>query len=878
MLKTGHVFENRYRVVGQMTSGGFADIFVGCDLRLGNKPVIIKMLRRDFAEDRERIQMFLDEINLTTRLDHENIVRVYDILKSEEFTYLQILELIEGVDLKQMISDSRQKNLKIPYDLVAYIIAKVCLALDYAHDKKDTATGGPLNIVHRDISPSNILLSYDGKAKLTDFGIAFAHLHQRQSTRMGELKGKISYMSTEQVKGFKVDRRSDLYSLGIVMYETLVGKRLFDGDSDIEVLQKVAEGNVNLQPLETLEIPEPLRWVLLKSLEKKITARYQTAFEMYTDLQKYLSSQDEYALRSKLRDFLSEFKRETRLSQLLGILKGEVQEEPLLDLTLPPEKEEEGKEEEERTIYDLIRLQEGHGKKIWAGIGLSFFIAALAFAGIDTFSLRMTPIGQAIYNLLFPPALVIESIPKGARVLLDGQPRKGTTPLPLSKIKAGSYGVELELEGYKSVKRTISVTEKGEDSKGPQTEIFSFEVPLTIRSNPPGAKVYFQENREPHPELTPISLSHPLEPVPLKVRLELPGFQEIEGVLNLENPSNLNERFIRLDVKKDEAGIFQYTFTGHFYAEVRVTSMPERASVSVIHDRESSDPLPTPVTLILLAGENLLKAEMGGWIPWEEKILIENGEPRNVRALLRKQVSFKTTESGMEKAGISFGIFSSGEKFSTGITPLLDTLEIGQYEIRFDVPQGYERIKPITINIPGDSLVTANLIQARPILKVTVIDANTKGLIPGAVIWLRFQETEDWKTYKANDGTYESRISEGDFYIAASAPDAGYKLGPYEKKVMEGSGLEVTLYLSKGDKPPPPPPPPPGSFVQVPDLIGKQSDQAKYRLQKDGLELKIVYTVKKEIKKYEVIYSQEPKAGTKVKKGTTITVYINRKK
>ncbi|MCH7761326.1 protein kinase, partial [candidate division TA06 bacterium] len=159
MLQTGTIFENRYRLVGQLTSGGFADIYVGCDLRLGNKPVIIKMLRRDFAEDRERLQMFLDEINLATRLDQENIVRVYDVIKTEENTYFQVLELVEGLDLKQIISDSRHRNEKIPFDLVAYIISKVCLALDYAHDKKDTATGNPLHIVHRDISPSNILVS-----------------------------------------------------------------------------------------------------------------------------------------------------------------------------------------------------------------------------------------------------------------------------------------------------------------------------------------------------------------------------------------------------------------------------------------------------------------------------------------------------------------------------------------------------------------------------------------------------------------------------------------------------------------------------------------------------------------------------------------------
>ena len=624
MLKTGVILENRYRLVGQMASGGFADIYVGCDLRLGNKPVIIKMLRRDFSEDRERIQMFLDEINLTTRLDHENIVRVYDVIRMEDNTYVQILELVEGLDFAQIISEAHQRNERIPFNLVAYVLSKVCLALDYAHEKRDTSSGDPLNIVHRDISPSNILVSYDGKVKLTDFGIAFAHLHQRQKTRMGELKGKIAYMSPEQVRGKRVDRQSDLYSLGIVFYESLTSRRLFDGDSEIEVLQMVAEGEIDYKSIEDAGVPPDLRKVLEKALQKNVNERYRSSFEIFNDLQKYLSNWDEYSLRSRLKDYISGLKKETRLTQLLGILKGEIQEEPDLELTLPPKGEEEEKGEE-KTIYDLIRVQTGGYPKIWKGLGLSLLVATFAFAGIDTFFLQKTPVGRRVHNKIFPPSLVIETLPEGAQVRFEDRLRKGATPLTLSRIQAGTYNVSIELEGYKPIKRTITVEEKGKDnSNDPPKFFFSFEIPLSIRSNPPGAKIFFNQG-EQYSEPTPVSISYPLQKEPLGIRLEQSGFKAIETSLNLlENPSNPKDRIWKISRIKDEAGLIHYNLLGNFYAEVTVTSIPENALITILHDGEASDPLPTPVTLFLSAGKNLLKGEKEGWIPWMEEVTVEN--------------------------------------------------------------------------------------------------------------------------------------------------------------------------------------------------------------------------------------------------------------
>ena len=176
--------------------------------------------------------MLVDEAKLSVLLSHTNVVQVYDLGKVGD-DYFISMEFIDGVNLRQIINRLKELNQPIEQELAVYIISEVCKGLDYAHTKKD-ADGNPLSIVHRDISPQNVLVSYEGEVKIVDFGIAKAAMNISH-TLAGILKGKISYMSPEQALGKIVDRRTDIFSAGLVFYELLTGQKLFTGETQFEV-------------------------------------------------------------------------------------------------------------------------------------------------------------------------------------------------------------------------------------------------------------------------------------------------------------------------------------------------------------------------------------------------------------------------------------------------------------------------------------------------------------------------------------------------------------------------------------------------------------------------------------------------------------------
>ncbi|MCH7761519.1 protein kinase [candidate division TA06 bacterium] len=872
MLQKGTILEARYLLAGQMASGGFADIYVASDMRLGNKPVIIKMLRSDFTEDTRRVRMFIDEINLTTFLDHENIVRVYDVIRTEEDTYLQILELIDGPDLNQIIRETNSRKEKIPYDLVAYILCKVCLALDYAHELNDPNSGNPLSIVHRDISPSNILISYEGKVKLTDFGIAFAHLHQRQKTQLGEIKGKISYMSPEQVRGQTVDRRSDIYSLGIVMYEALTRKRLFEADSDLATLQMVAAGKVDLLPLDEMNAPDSLKEILLKALQKKISERYETAYEMYRDLQEYIKTPDEYSLSTKLKDYLSGMKRETtRLTQLLRVLKGEGKRIAIQEVSLTPEKTVQVKAEggeDEKTIYDLIRKKQGRSKKIGAWIGSTLLIAALAFAGVDTFYLKKTPLGEKIYNFIYPPNLWIESIPEGAEVYLDDKLLNNVTPFNLSKISPGNHIFEFHYEGYEPVKisQLISSVEEWKKlgRKDPQEVFGQFKFHLIIESKPQGANIYLDNATEPIRHSTPAIIPYHIQEKPLQVRLEQEGFEDLEMSLNFMDYSDRKEQVWEIKKERDEEDYFQYNLMGTFYSHITVTSLPESASVINLLG-EVAENLTTPVTFPLGVGDHSLKVEKDNLIPRVLNISIESGKPETLHAILSQEVTFNVYDSDkkIEKNGVSVKIIKEGKQVSKGVTPLTDTLETGRYKARFGSIRGYQSIDPISFRVPTSKPVTAELSKSNPLLTVRVIDAKTESPVGDAEVTFKAgNEGSEQSGFTSANGVLSKRIRPGEISLWVSMP--GYKKSSERTEKIEwGKDLTVIFRLEP--------------FLKAPLLKNMTREKAEALLKRMGLGIE-VNEVTDPSHPYGVIIRQSPAVGEIVEEGATIRITVNVKK
>jgi len=278
----------QYEILERISSGGMAELFRA--RRSGvegfQKIVAIKKILPHIAGDEEFITMFADEAKLAAQLNHPNIVHIFDLGKIEAGGYFIAMEHVEGRDLRSILHMARETGLRLPVPLAVAIAAKVAAALDYAHRRRGD-DGRDLHIVHRDVSPPNILVSTEGDIKLCDFGIAKA-ASKVSRTESGALKGKVPYMSPEQAWGKPVDQRSDIYSLGAVLFEMLTGRKLFQGDTDLNVLEKVRAGDVVLPSSLIPDVPPGLDAAVFKALAREPDERYLRTSEMLRDLEAVL--------------------------------------------------------------------------------------------------------------------------------------------------------------------------------------------------------------------------------------------------------------------------------------------------------------------------------------------------------------------------------------------------------------------------------------------------------------------------------------------------------------------------------------------------------------------------------------------------------------
>ena len=276
----------KYLLLERIAVGGMAEVFVAKAFGVEGfeRLLAIKKILPTMGEDAEFISMFVDEARIAVQLSHANIVQVLELGKHDENLYIA-MEYISGRDLRQLIERFRKRQQPMPIPQACLMVAEVCEALDYAHRKRD-ASGRPLGIVHRDVSPQNVLVSFEGETKLIDFGIAKAE-SRLQKTQAGILKGKFSYMSPEQVKGLPIDGRSDIFAAGILLWELVCGEKLFTGDSDFAILEKVRQGLVPAPCSVRRDCPEGLEKVILKALSTEPTQRYQTASELHDDLMRF---------------------------------------------------------------------------------------------------------------------------------------------------------------------------------------------------------------------------------------------------------------------------------------------------------------------------------------------------------------------------------------------------------------------------------------------------------------------------------------------------------------------------------------------------------------------------------------------------------------
>lgn len=360
--------QQRYKVLEKIASGGMAEVFraESAGLEGFKKTVAIKRVLPHLSEKKQFIGMFLDEARLSAHLSHSNCVQVFDIGVGDN-TYFIVMEYVDGCDLKAVIETARKSGRGIPIEVASLICVRICEGLAYAHELRD-GKGNNLGIVHRDMSPPNVLITRHGEVKIVDFGLAKAH-SQLEKSEPGIIKGKFSYLSPEAALGQPIDARTDVFAVGIILWELLAGRRLFLGETDLETVRQVQSARVppirQFNPSATPEFEQ----VLARALARDPAERYATARDLGADLNALLfhfgRAVSSFDIAALVQPVVSAREHAVRLDKKKSII-GSLIEQALFEFTSL-----QGEQREASQVFGADPLTLGASFNDWASeIGL----------------------------------------------------------------------------------------------------------------------------------------------------------------------------------------------------------------------------------------------------------------------------------------------------------------------------------------------------------------------------------------------------------------------------------------------------------------------------------------------------------------------------
>ncbi|MGZ3690652.1 MAG: protein kinase domain-containing protein [Pseudobdellovibrio sp.] len=328
----------KYLLLEKVAAGGMAEIYLAKSGAANglNKFFAIKRILPQFSNNEDFVSMFKEEAKVCINLNHSNVVSIFDFGIEQGQFYL-VMDYVEGRNLRQIINELKKSNKSFSIDQALYLVKEAAAGLDHAHRCVDSTNGKPLNITHRDMSPQNVMVSFEGEIKVIDFGIAKAET-EAEDTKAGTLKGKFSYMSPEQAEGQPIDPRTDVFALGIVLWELLANDRLFTGSNEAAILRKVRDCQV--PPIRKINptVPQELERIVMKALAKDKNVRYQTAANLHRDLNRFLNTQypdfSPQDFSAFVKDAFKVAYQEAR-DKLVSYAKLVIPEKPLLVATTP---------------------------------------------------------------------------------------------------------------------------------------------------------------------------------------------------------------------------------------------------------------------------------------------------------------------------------------------------------------------------------------------------------------------------------------------------------------------------------------------------------------------------------------------------------------
>ncbi|MCL2485535.1 MAG: protein kinase [Endomicrobia bacterium] len=831
-LDVGLFINDQYVTIKKIGQGGFGTVWQAYDFSLRNF-IAVKELLPEYSEPKF-VEMFYKEALIAKNIIHDNVVRVQHFWRGNNGSFYITMDFVRGVDLEDIIRRCNELQIKIPWELSVLICISMLKAIDYANRvARDSITGKPFGIVYRDISPGNVLISFDGNVKLSDFGIAKTADEINEGIKQNVVTGKYPYMSPEQIRGESdVDHRSDIFSIGVVLYEMLTGKQLYSGTNP-EIKEQITSHKFDTASLEGLKLPVEMGDILSKCLEKGKDVRYERAIEMYRDLRRLLKGVETEELAVDLSSFVSkvledkmtdsdavvnsvksldrqEIKNNSAIPKIIcadfivgddsnqqvafipPIPQGFPQDAAMAAAAAvavpvqnagmsgageipvpnfqqsaqqaPPQGGQAQAEAKGKTVFEEVgdwfvnKFRELKGKIIRLIILLIF--AILLFFGLDIF-MQITPFGKAIFAKMYPPDVVITTIPAGATVNMktrEGavilQNESSAMPIPLRKVPPQTYIITALKEGFRPVQRVVRIeerTSKNDRARNERIELI-FDFDLSVDSDPQGADVYIDGNKF---GVTPCRTS--LRAGEHTVRLVLDGFEDLgskarsreDGFANIDFSrsrqeeifADIDKRFWETDLKNIN-GENVFSMKGRMFKRHKLTSVPSKMLVHI--DGEAKPRGYTPLETNLTAGTYKIRFldPDGRYGEALKEVTVTATSKPEVSVLMNKLITFRvrsakaSSESFVAKLRIDGNEFQTTREISTG-KPVTIPLPSGIYKFTFTANE-FEPFVRSNVDISNINSINAEMVYSKVPLNITVLRKNGDKDIPieNAFVWI----------------------------------------------------------------------------------------------------------------------------------------------
>jgi len=486
----------KYTLMRKLAQGGMAELFLALQKSMAGfeKLIVIKRILPSMNQDQAFIDMLLHEARVAATLSHPNIVQIFDVGQCDGLYYIA-MEHVHGEDIRSIVRQMKKKGVsEFPLEHALQIILGMCAGLAYAHGRTDL-DGTNLNIVHRDISPQNVVCTFSGDVKIVDFGIAKSdNKGQSSETRSGKLKGKVPYMSPEQARGEDIDSRSDIFATGVMLFELTTGKRLFKGQSEFETLKLICEREYPTPSQVRPGYPPELERIVMKALAKERADRYQTAREMQGDLEAFVRKEQIAVSTIALQQFMQTLFDDMLAAQKEALLQGKQLADIIASREPDPSMTNTGSVI--TTGSATLTLSGAEARKARAGWVVAAAVGLLAVAGgvggFIYYKKHKTTIIQGSNTVANVPKgeVVVESDPPGASIWVNGDLQTDVTPTTIKSLPLGkALDIKLTKEGFESDKKSVTLTDKA--MKGSvKIKLAKGSVAIDVTVKPDTAKPY----------------------------------------------------------------------------------------------------------------------------------------------------------------------------------------------------------------------------------------------------------------------------------------------------------------------------------------------------------------------------------------------------